>query len=155
MPTLTVGYTKKIGESNYGSRGANVEVSMDIDGLPTNPDTMKAQIAGLFNMARQAVADELAKTAPTVTTMTTTATPPLLNAAPSTNGHAGNGQPTNGTTYGQTATRVATPNQIKALFGLSKRANINLRQLIGERYSVGRPDDLEIGQASRLIDELK
>jgi hypothetical protein len=41
------------------------------------------------------------------------------------------------------------------LFGLARRAGLDLKELIAERFQVRRPDDLPMKAASSLIDELK
>lgn len=142
MPKLTVGYSQTIGVTNADAHGASVAVEMDFTGPPANPDLMKAQIAGLFHLAREAVAAELAKTsqsfdAPSSSPGTTKVLLPMNR-----NGHETHG-------------RTATPNQVKALFGLARRAGLDLKQLVTERFGVRRPDDLAMKQASVLIDELK
>ena len=45
--------------------------------------------------------------------------------------------------------------QVKALYAITKSQGLNLNQLLRERFRIGRPEQLSIGEASRLIDELK
>src|SRR5947209_3320507 len=60
MPKLIVGWSQKVGEPNYGSRGANVAIELELDGLPSDPQRVRTQIAGLFTVVRRAVTEELA-----------------------------------------------------------------------------------------------
>ena len=142
MPKLIVGYSQKVGEPNFGSRGASVSVEMDLDGLPSNPGLMKTQVAGLFHLAREAVAGELAKHSAESAPLPLSSMPTKALLPMNRNGFDGHG-------------RMATPNQVKALFGLARRAGFDLKQLIAERFQVRRPDDLSIKDASMLIDELR
>jgi hypothetical protein len=45
--------------------------------------------------------------------------------------------------------------QVRAIRAIANRAGVNLSELLRERFNVGRPDDLSIGDASTLIDDLK
>ena len=62
-----------------------------------------------------------------------------------------NGQIGNGHTNG----RLATASQVRAICGIAKRQKIDLSAALQERFGVGRPDDLTIGQASEFIDAIK
>lgn len=142
MPKLTVGNSQTVGISNAGSRGASVAVEMDLDGPPTNPELIKAQIAGLFHLAREAVAEELVKHPAEPAPLPPSSVQTKVLLPMNRNGHDAHG-------------RMATANQVNALFGLARRAGIDLKQLIAERFQVRRPDDLSMKVASNLIDELK
>src|SRR5262245_7623485 len=61
MPlTLNVGLSRKIGEANYGSRGASVNVETELDsGVVQEPDKLKERIRQLFGLARSSLDEEL------------------------------------------------------------------------------------------------
>lgn len=41
------------------------------------------------------------------------------------------------------------------IYAITRNQQINLAQLLGERFSANRPDELTLQEASRLIDGLK
>ena len=51
--------------------------------------------------------------------------------------------------------RLASPAQVKALYAISRQKGIDLRTILRERFSLSRPDELTLPQASGLIDELR
>ncbi len=61
MPlTLTVGHSRKIGEANYGSRGASVNLEVEIESdLVREPSQLHEKIRYLFRLARESVEEEL------------------------------------------------------------------------------------------------
>jgi hypothetical protein len=140
MPKLVVGFSQKVGEPNYGSRGGNVVLELEVDGAAAaNPEIVRAQLQGLFRLARQTVAEELSRPS----------APMHANGlAPSTNGHGV-------TANNRIPLRPATPNQVKAIVGLAIRHHVNLSDLLPLRYRVNRAEELSITEASALIDELK
>ena len=84
------------------------------------------------------------------------------------NGHApasdnGNGHskaPTNGNANGNGASRnggqrQATQSQVKAIHAIARNRRIDIAQFLNDRFRVDRPDDLNIKEASQVIDELK
>lgn len=141
---LNVGLNKKIGEANYGSRGASVNVELELDGgLVTEPGKLQERIRQLFGVVRSSLAEEL-------------------------NGTNGNGQapakqaPTNGNGTGQkngngqkAQPRPATVSQLRAIDAIAKRLQLDLDDLLRTRFQVRRAQDLSIKEASQLIDELK
>jgi hypothetical protein len=57
---LNVGFSRKIGEPNYGSRGASIHLEVELDsGVLCDPDNMRACVHRLYALARQSVNDEL------------------------------------------------------------------------------------------------
>jgi hypothetical protein len=62
-------------------------------------------------------------------------------------------QPTAGNPPG--GARPATPAQVKALYAVARSLGVNLPELLRGRFGVGRPEDLNVRQASALIDQLK
>ena len=140
---LNVGLTKKIGEPNYGSRGASVNVELELDGgLVNEPGRLQERIRQLFGVVRASLAEELNGNGQRSSDRTQTPQPqPNGNAQRSDNGQKA--QP-----------RPATQSQVRAIAAIAKRLRINLDELLGQRFQVKRTQDLSIKQASQLIDEL-
>lgn len=142
---LNVGLSRKVGETNYGSRGANVNVEIEVESaLAGDPDRLKERIRQVFGLVRDSLAEELGNGE-------------IANVAATAESHgnsssAGNGQRKNGASN---APRPATQSQIKALFAITKSQGLNLNQLLRDRFRVGKPEQLSIREASSLIDELK
>jgi len=147
MLKLHVGIAKKVGEANYGSRGASVNLELEMDSsLVGAPDRLKERIRHLFGLAKASVDEELAAGA----------VPPNSNGhsssatAPASNGHTGksNGRRRDGT-------RAATASQVRALNAIADRRKLDLNALLAERFQIEDPAGLTITEASNLIDELK
>jgi hypothetical protein len=51
--------------------------------------------------------------------------------------------------------RAATPKQLGAIAALARRNGADLDRLLRADYGVGRPDELSLAGASRLIDALR
>jgi hypothetical protein len=134
MPlTLNVGVSKKVGEANYSSRGASVNVEMELEGaLANEPDKFRARVRQLFGMARDAVDEELH------------------------NGHsqASNGANGHNGSNGHDSGPPATASQARALHAIAKKQHVDLQHLLHGRFGVGKPEELLLKQASELIDEL-
>ena len=156
MPmTLNVGLSRKKGEPNYGSRGASVNLELELDSaLVADPDRLRDRIRQLFHLAKDAVDEELTANG---------ATHPNDVVPGNGNGHGngngmepyrmpGNGHRNQRTTNGP---RRATSSQVKAIHAIGSRSRIDVTRLVQDRFGVQRPDELSIGDASSLIDELK
>jgi len=138
MLKLNVGFNRKTGEANYGSRGASVNLELELDsGLVGDPDRLKDRIRQLFVLAKASVEDELNG-----------------HSTVATNGHATNG---NGHSNGRQrdATRKATASQVRALHAIAQRNHLDATNIVQSRYGVDAPEDLTITEASALIDDLK
>jgi len=136
---LTVSQSKKIGEPNFGSKGASVTLQIEVDSsLASDPAQLQQQIQKLFQQSRAAVEQELfGRDAPPAEPH---------NDSPPANGN-GNSSRTNG--------RRATQSQVRAIHAIANRQKTNLVPLLSQRFQVGRPEDLSISEASNLIDPLK
>ena len=135
MIKLNAGFSRKVGEPNFGSRGASVNVELELEsGLIGDPDALTARIRSLFDIARQSVDAELNDEEP----------------------RPGNGrQDHDRGGNGQQTTRYATKSQIGAIKAICSRQNLDPVQVASERYRVGNLENLTLRQASSLIDELK
>ena len=51
--------------------------------------------------------------------------------------------------------RPATPAQVRALYAIANRQQLDLTAEIHSRFGVDRPDDLSLDQASQMIDTIK
>jgi hypothetical protein len=139
MLKINIGLSKKVGEPNYGSRGASVNLELEVEaGLAGQPEELQDRIRRLFRLAKSSVDEE-------------------LNG----NGGAGGGQTGHGESNGnghghhQRNRRPATASQARAIRAIAGRQRIDLQQLLGDRFGVSRPEDLSISDASQLIDDLK
>ena len=146
MLKLNVGLSKKIGLPDYGSRGAAVNLELELESsLVGDPDRLKERIRQLFAMAKASVDEELAAQSPTG------------NQANGGNS-AGNGKSSvNGHNNGdrRDGTRRATASQIRALVAIAERRQLDLEGLLAERFHTREAAELSIVEASGLIDELK
>ena len=146
MPVqINIGLNKKVGEANYGSRGASVNLEVELDsGIIEDPDRLRSQIHKLFGLARDSLNTELHADEPH---------------------HAGNGHHSNGRTNGNgyangsngnqsSNGRGATQSQVRAINAIAKRNRIDLIPIL-RQYGVQAVADLSFGDASNLIDELK
>ena len=147
MLKLNVGFTKKIGEANYGSRGASVNLELELDGgLVGDAEKLKERIRQLFGLAKASVEEELA-----VATLGKPATE--IDAKTNGNGHV-NGQ-AQGQGQRRDKTRPATASQVRALHAIAERRQLDLVGLLAERFGTCDPAEITITEASALIDELK
>lgn len=134
---LHVGLQQKVGLPDYGSLGASCHVELELDGqlLDREPDRFQQEVARAFQSCREAVQEELARTKPA---------PQNGQSHPTTNGHA---------TKSNTARR-ATQSQLRALRAIASRQGFDLVADVQQRFGIAQPEELELQQASRLIDEL-
>ena len=138
MLKINIGHSRKIGEPNFGSRGASVHFEVEVDhGLAEQPQALRQKIRELFVQAQAAVREEL--------------------HAPETNGTqrpATNGHQRPATNGHQLPQRMATSSQVRAIHAIANRQRTNLSELLQE-LGIGRLEELSIGSASELIDRLK
>lgn len=143
---LNVGLSKKVGEANYGSRGASVNLDLELDSaLVMDSAKLQERIHQLFSLVRTSLEEELSGHGNANGQAVTTPEPSPAPPAPSTNGN-GSGRSRVG------GERLATPAQVKALYGITRRLQVDLHSLLRDRCRVERPEDLTLRQASGLID---
>ena len=60
MIKLNAGFSRKVGQPNFSSRGASVNLELELESsLVSDPDKMHEKIRALFTLARRAVDEEL------------------------------------------------------------------------------------------------
>jgi hypothetical protein len=80
---LNIGFNRKVGEANFGSRGASVNLEIEVEsGLVREPDKLQAKIGYLFELAKASVESQLNDGAPP------------QQQQPATNGNGANGNGT-------------------------------------------------------------
>ncbi|MGA2617370.1 MAG: hypothetical protein ABSF26_07155 [Thermoguttaceae bacterium] len=150
MPLKTnVGVSRKIADNNYGSRGASVNLEVELDSsLIQDPERFQDRIRQVFRLAQQSIDEELTRQQQTGNVAT--------NGHASANGngtHGGNG---NGhAAPRRSGGRRATASQARALRSIAERHGIDLAAELQGRFDVQEPEELSITEASQTIDELK
>ena len=147
--TLSVGLQKKVGLPDYGSLGASCHVEFEIDRclVDHDLDSFHQKVAGAFAACRQAVNDQLAQQA---APQSKTNGVDYSGGTPGRNGHSH----TNGNGARQPIGR-ATQSQVRAIFAIARRQQVDPATLVRERFNVERLENLTIREASTLIDDLK
>ena len=170
---LNIGLSRKVGEASFGSRGASINLEVELDnGVLNDPGQLRDRVQDLYVLARQSVDEELqrpAEAGPSEPSQTNGnghgRISPTANGnghknvhanGHSTNGRVTNGHsPTNGNGHGRIEVARATQSQIRAIFAISKRQGLDPHTVISERYRVHKMEELTIREASALIDDLK
>jgi hypothetical protein len=140
MPmNLNVGLSRKVGEANYGSRGATVNVEIELDAaLIKKTERLKEKIRQLFALVRTSLSEELDRG---------------HRSDASVNGTSKQGK--DGAPQPAERQRPATQFQIKALMAIAKNKDLSLDDIVKDRFHADKPEALSLRQASQLIDELK
>ena len=141
---LNIGVSRKLGQPNYGSRQASIGLEVEIDsGLLATPEELQEKVRLLYRFADQAVEDEL-----------NYQTGSLLNevAAPTA---VATSQEESGDESPIQQVRGLTDNQLRAIYGLARRLQLSPLRLVRERFRLEHVEELDIRQASQLIEELK
>ena len=175
---LNIGLSRKVGEANFGSRGASINLEVELDnGVLNDPAQLRDRVSDLYMLARQSVDEELQRPADAGPNE------PFHengNGHARTNGHAnGNGHASHGNGNGNGHSNGHAPNgngrgnghsngqhnrvevagatqsQIRAIFAITKRQGLDPHKVINDRYRVHKMEELTIREASSLIDELK
>jgi hypothetical protein len=155
MPVkLNVGLSKKVTDGNYGSRGASVNLELELENAVVGePAKLQEKIRQLFAHVRASLHEELNCNSPITSNASNNGqpkSPPHSNGQPkpsaSTNG---NGQSHNG------SPREATQSQVKAIFAIAKKQGIEIGAFLQSRFRVASPAALSLREASQVIDELK
>ena len=158
---LNIGLSRKVGEANYGSRGASINLEVELDnGVLNDPGQLRDRVRDLYMLARQSVDDELQRPADAGETAYVNGNGNGNGHARHSNGHGhangnGNGHASGNGQQPRMEMARATQSQIRAIFAITKRQGLDPDVLVRDKYRVHRMDDLSIREASALIDELK
>lgn len=128
---LNVGAARKVSDQRFSSRGASVNLEVELESaLVSDPQKLHERIRHLFDLVHHSLAVEL----------------DTHRAPPS--GNSSNGKHSD-------RPRLATPRQVKALHAIAKQRELDLAEVIRERYGLERPEEFTIQQASDLITALR
>ncbi len=142
MLKINVGFNRKVGEANYGSRGASVNLELELDSsLVGEPDRLRDRVRQLFLLAKSSVDEELNHQAD--------------QQGANGNGAAVSSRVRNGSRHRRDNTRRATASQVRAIHAIADRQQLDVAVLLQERYGIQEAAELSITEASQLIDELK
>ena len=144
MIKLSVGACKKITDGNYGSRGGNVNIEVEVDSsLVGDSAKLQAHIRHLFELARRSLTEELQAN---------------NEHASVEDSHHRDGANLNGNGAGHAVSvvpvRYASEKQLALIQGLLRKSKIPYQPLLGE-CKVGSFNELTVQQASRMIENLK
>jgi len=145
MIKLSVGACKKITDGNYGSRGGNVNIEVEVDSsLVGDSVKLQAHIRHLFELARKSLTEELqASNEPaSVEVSHMQCDGAILNGNGA--GHAVTVAPV----------RYATEKQIICIQGLARKHGVPVPELL-KQAGVRVFNDLSVRQASTMIESLK
>jgi hypothetical protein len=140
--TVNVGFSRKVGEPNYGSRGASVHLEVELDrSAIEDGERFRSEMERIFEQARDAVDRELQRNLPR------SSEPQADLDECSEVSHSQNGR--------KRAPRPATPNQVRAIQAIAQHRGVDLRQLLDGEFNSKTAEELTIVEASQLIDRLK
>ena len=145
MPVkLNIGLIQRAADAGGGAREASLCLELEVEpGLLDEPPRLHKRVRQLFYLLRTALAEELNRPrGSTGGAHGDTAPPAVAAPAPAAAKQPG-------------AVRLATAAQVKAIHAVARERGVNLAELLRERYGVGRPEDLNLRQASQVIDQLK
>ena len=154
MIKLNCGFSRKVGEANYGSRGASVNLELELaTDAASDANGLNDKIRRLFALAKKAVDDELNQQ-PAAGNDQSTDVPSKPAGNGGGNGH-GTGRPGPASATGGDA---ATNKQVKLIMDLARTRKMNLsvvERLCQESCGVSDVYGLTKSQASAVIDRLK
>ena len=146
MPVkLNIGLSRKVGEANFGSRGASVNLEVELDsGIISDQQRFQERVRALYAQARQSINAELDLPSEG---------PAIEQPVVQRNGHAS--APNGNGSQSRQEGGSATQSQVRAIFAIARRNRLDPKNLVLERFGLDRPEDLSIRDASSLIDDLK
>ncbi len=138
---LEVSFNRKLGEPNFGSRGAGLTLSVEAEAsLIDRPDALRARVAELYSEVRRAVDRELQLGAGVTRETNATERTDVLEPEPS--------------PFVTNETRPATDEQVRAIFAIGRRTGRNLYRICRERFGKAQPRELSSDEAGQLLDEI-
>ncbi len=146
MPVkLNIGLSRKIGEANFGSRGASVNLEVELDsGIVSDQERFRDRVRSLYTMARRSVNEEL-----DLRSEDPAIEQPVSGSNGNSSAQNGNGSPS------RPEGDKATPSQVRAIFAIGRRQGLDPKAVVLKRFGLERLEDLSIREASSLIDDLK
>jgi len=143
MMRLNVGLSKKVSDNQFGSKGGNIWLEVEIDAsLLGDSSKLQEQIHQLFCLVRKALDEELG----IQSNSAQEANEPRKQCSFANNGLI---KPNS-----NVPPRLASEKQLSLIQGLIRRGKIPFQPLLDER-KVGSFNELTVSQASWLIGELK
>lgn len=148
---LNVGLSKKIGQNNFGSRGASLNLELELDSaIVGEPDRLQERIRQMFHLAKNSIDEELRT--PTEQSSSQSNNSPNDQSQHSAGQKSGQRQAANANGRRSSSPPPATASQVRALHAI---AGPNLQAALRDRFDVDRPEALTIAEASEMIVELK
>ena len=146
MPVkLNIGLSRKVGEANFGSRGASVNLEVELDsGIISDQQRFQERVRALYAQARKSINAEL-----DLPSEDPAIEQPVSESNGNTAARNGNGSPS------RQEGESATQSQVRAIFAIGRRQGLDPKAVVLERFGLERLEDLSIRQASSLIDDLK
>lgn len=141
---LNIGVSRKLGQPNFGSRQASIGLEVEVDsGLLAAPEALQEKVRLLYRFADDAVEEQLNQQS--VNLLNEVAAP---TAVATNQEEVADESPIK-------QVRGLTDNQLRAIYGLARKLQLSPLRLVRERFRLEHVEDLDIRQASQLIDELK
>ena len=146
MIKLNVGLSRKVSDNNYGSKGGNVSLEVEVDSsLTRDSSKLQGYIHDLFEMVRTALDAELQSYCE----------PAYIEVKPHLQSDCtsfkGNGADNETSTA---PVRYATEKQILCIQGLARKSGIPVVELL-KKAGVRLFNDMTVRQASQMIESLK
>ena len=153
MIKLNCGISRKVGEPNYGSRGASVNVELELESSAAqDAGALHEKIRKLFAVAKASVNEELGLASGSAGPAGP-GTPPA--ARPPANGQAsGRSAPGANGGKGANGDRPATESQLRAIRSICGRLGLDADQE-ASRMCQGPAARISLAEASKLINHLK
>ena len=135
MLRLNAGCSRKVGEPNYGSRGASLNIELEVESnLIGNPEALMDRIREVFRLAQRSVDQELKR-----------------NGAADTDYRT----PTRKEQNQGNSVRPVTSSQCRAIRAICRQQQVDADRLVLDVFGVSAVEELTIREASSLIDDLK
>ena len=142
MIKLSVGACKKITDGNYGSRGGNVNIELELDSsLALDSQKLRDHIRKLFDLANASLSEELQANNERA-------------SVEDSHHHDGGSFNGNGNAVTVAPVRYATEKQIICIQGLARKHGVPVPELL-KQAGVRVFNDLSVRQASAMIESLK